>query len=62
MLQRVLEPAKSRHVQGGMLVEVGLNCVVVALLAATDAEVGRRQAGSARSTIASASADGGSIP
>ena len=62
MLQRVLEPAEPRHAQGGMLVEEGLNGVVVALLAAPDAEVGRRQAGRARSTIASASTDGGSIP
>ena len=58
----LVDGSERRHVQGGMLVEEGLNSVVVALLAAPDAEVGRRQAGRARSTIASASTDGGSIP
>ena len=62
MFERSLESAEPGHSQGGSLVEKRLERVLVALLATADAELGQRQAASVRSTIASASTDGGSIP
>lgn len=62
VFQRVLEPAQSGHVKCGPFGKEDLDRVLVAPLAATDVQLGQRQAARARSTIASACTEGGSIP
>ena len=62
MVERVLHPAEPGHPNGVALREEALDLGAVALVSWPDADPRNAQAASARSTIDSASTDGGSMP